>query len=325
MRIKLENPIEFFRKILEENKITLHKLSRKVKVNYSTLKKYSRGELTIPGPLFELLILLCDDKEVWLKNSQKFEDNWGSSKAGKISVLNNNMDERIIHARKFKKIKKVSLKIDKFFCEFYGALMGDGCISKFKDWEDKERIVIYISGNKELNSNYLKYLQNRIRREFKVYVYFYEYKNQNLCFLSIKHKDLASFLSKFGFPIGLKYGKLKIPKKILHLPWGTKKRLIRGLFDTDGSICAKKREDYKYPQISISSKDQIVLKQLYSLLKERGYPCWISGDNISIRGIGCVKKWMSDIGSSNNRNIFKYEYWLKNKMLPSKLGPMVQR
>jgi len=92
--------------------------------------------------------------------------------------------------------------------------------------------------------------------------------------------------------------------------------IIRGIFDTDGSICAKKREGYKYPQICLTSIDQKLLKQLYKILREKGYPCWIGGPNIFIRSNWAVKKWFEDVGSSNNRNIFKYRYWLKNNILP---------
>jgi intein/homing endonuclease len=321
MRIKVVNQKGFFREILEVNKINLIALSKKININYSTLKKYARGEYLIPEDVFVRLIGLSGKKEIWLSNSEKVEDNWGACKAGKISALKNDMNKRMVYARKFKKVRKLKIKINELFCELYGALMGDGCISRFKDSEGVERLVIYISGNKKLDSDYLLDFQKRIKNEFNISSYFYRYKSRNLCFLSIHNKSFASFLNQFGFPIGLKYGKLKIPERILQLSWDAKKMLIRGLFDTDGSICAKKREGYKYPQISISLKDGIVLKQLYKLLRERGYPCWISGDNLSIRGAGCTKKWMSDIGSSNKRNLFKYDYWLKNGVIPKNLGP----
>jgi intein/homing endonuclease len=321
MRIKLKNSRELFEEIDNKENLNLKELSKKLKINYSTIKKYRRGELAIPKKIFEKLIELSSNKENWLKNSEILENNWGASKGGKISALKDKLNMRIEYARKFKKIRQINIKIDEFFCEFYGALMGDGCISRFKDWNNQERFVIYFSGNKKLDSDYLRYLQKEISSRFKTYVYYYNYKNRNLCFLSIKNKGISLFLHELGFPIGVKYGKLKIPKRILKLPWKMQKMLIRGLFDTDGSICAKKREGYKYPQICISLKDKIVIKQLYNMLRNRGYPCWIGGDNIFIRGKGCVKRWMLDIGSSNERNLFKYNYWLKNRIMPKNLGP----
>jgi len=320
MRVKLNDPISFFEEILNKNNTDLKRFSKRLGLDYSALKKYRRGDLTLPEELFIELLELVINKEYWLKNSERLEENWGAIKGGKVSALRDELNKRIAHARKFKKVKKINIKINKFFCEFYGALLGDGCITRFKDMYGVKRMAVFISGNKKLDSEYLKYLKEKINNEFKMYSYFYAYKNKNSSVLSIKNKGFSLFLHRFGFPIGEKYGKLKIPNRILKLPWRTQKMVIRGLFDTDGSICAKKREKYKYPQICITSNDTKILRQLNHILRNKGYPCWIGGNNIFIRGNKCVKRWMADIGSSNSRNLFKYNYWLKNGIIPKNLG-----
>ncbi len=319
MRIKIINSRMLFDEILRERKISLKQFSRIIKENYSNLKKYRRGDLSIPEALFSKLLNSSPKGSFWSNQAKKLEDNWGARLGGEKSGNKRNM----AYVRKFRKIIKPHIKINEFFCEFYGALLGDGCVSHYIEREKKDRLKTCISGNKELDSQYLEYLKKRLECEFNVKSYFYRYKNRNLCNLIISSKRFSEFLNKFGFPVGLKYGKIKIPRRLMKLPWRMKKLIIRGLFDTDGSICAKKREKYRYPQISIASKDKVMLKQVYSILREQKYPCWLSGKNLSIRGKETAIKWFKDIGSSNNRNIFKYEYWLKNKVLPPKLGPMV--
>lgn len=320
MRIKVKDSDILFKEILNELNLNLKQFSKKVGINYSTLKKYVRGDLLMPKDLFEKVLFFSKKQSYWKKSSAEIPDNWGASKGGKIAATRDLANNRVKYARKFKKIKKFNPKIDEFFCEFYGALMGDGCISKFKDWEGKERFMIYFSGNKKLDSDYLKYLQIEISSRYGTYVYYYDYKDRNLCFLSIKNKQISLFLHKFGFPMGLKYGKLKIPNKLLNLPWKKKKMILRGLFDTDGSIFAKKREKYRYPHICISLKDKKVLRQTRVILRDKNYPCWIGGDNLFLRGNENIKRWFLDVGSSNERNLFKYRYWIKNGIMPKNLG-----
>lgn len=319
MRIRIEKQKLFFREILKNKKISLRELSKHLKINYSPIKKYNRGESTIPLEVFEKLIELSPRKRYWLPKIEKIEDNWGAIKGGKNSVKVGSIKERMEHARKFRKIKKVKIKLDEYFCEFYGLLLGDGCISRFKAGKH-EKYGIFITGNKALDSDYLKKIKTRIEENYGVQVYYYESKKVNVCTLSIRNKELCLDLnSKFDVPIGVKYNKLKINEKVLGLPWRLKKLFLRGLFDSDGSIYAKKSEGYRYPIISIRSKNKKFLEEIYLLLKEHNYPAYFSDWNVSVRGIKNINRWFRDIGSSNPRNFLKYNYFLKHKNLPPKI------
>lgn len=320
MRIKLSNPERFFDEILQKNKESLKQLSKKNSFNYSNLKQYRRGEKTMPDFIFNALIWYSPRVNFWLNDCKKFEDNWGSLKGGTIAGKMPDAKKRANYARSFRKITKVNIKTNKFFCEFYGALLGDGCICKFKDYEAKERFIIQFSGNRKLDSQYIKYLQNKLKKEYDLYSYYYEPKGLNVCTLSIRNKGLCLELNKrFDVPIGLKYKKIKISDKILALPWSIKRFVLRGLFDTDGCILANKREKYRYPWITISSKSKKFRDQLIKMLREQNYPAYNTRSDVCVRGIANVKRWFSDIGSSNSRNILKYEYFLKHGYLPAGL------
>src|SRR3989344_87648 len=316
MRIRLSNSKKFFDEILLKKNLSLKELSKQLSFNYSNLKQYRRGEKTIPDFIFNSLILISPSRTYWLKDKEELDNNWGGIKGGLIAGSLKDRYKRAAHARKFKKIVKVKLKLNEFFCEFYGALLGDGCISRYVDYLGDERYVIAFSGNKRLDSDYFRYLQKKLALEYGLYAYYYEVKNKNVCTISIKNKDLCLELNKrFNVPIGLKYEKLNISKRILELPWDSKKFMLRGLFDTDGCILANKRESYQYPWIIITSKSYKFRSQLVKILRKEGYPAYSTGKDVCVRGIANVKRWFNDIGSSNSRNILKYEYFLKHSYL----------
>lgn len=166
----------------------------------------------------------------------------------------------------------------------------------------------------------MRYFKRRLFEEYKLGSYFYQYPNDNICTLVICNKGFALKLHKsFEMAIGLKYDSIKISKIILNLPWAIKKFVLRGLFDTDGCIFARKDEGYRLPHISISSKSKSFREQICNVLREEGYPAYVNNSNVRIKGIKNVKRWFSDIGSSNSRNNLKYQYFLKHGFLPARL------
>lgn len=202
--------------------------------------------------------------------------------------------------------------------------MGDGCLSTWK-----KNYVIQFTGNLVLDMGYYKnYIIPLLKKEFNLDFRLKERKKRNALYVEINNKDLFIQLNNIGFPVGKKGQRLLIPKKLYNLKWGYTKFIVRGLFDTDGCISARKDENYKYPHIIISSISKKLIKQLYILLKNRDYPVWITKDKeeIRIKGIKNTIKWMNDVGSNNDRHIIKYKYWLKNKKLPANLinGPVAK-
>ncbi len=321
MRILLPNSKKFIDEILQKNNSSLRHFARQMNINYSNLKQYRRGEKTFPLDVYNILISMSPNKSYWESLKVKFSDNWGAIKGGKKSVLSDLSHKRLERARHFRKIKFFTPRYNKFLCEFYGALLGDGCISKYVDYSGTKRIVICLSGNKKLDSFYWNYLKQKLSSEHNLYSYYYEYKDRNVCMLIIKNKSLSMFFHEvLGFPIGKKYKSISIHKKILSLDWKINKYVLRGLFDTDGCIIANKREKYKYPWIAIASKSKRFREQIKDMLKRQGYPAYITGKDVNVRGIRNVNRWFNDIGSSNPRNLKKYEYFLKNKNLPARLS-----
>lgn len=226
--------------------------------------------------------------------------------------------------RKFRKITKVKIVSNEIFCEFYGLLLGDGCISKYKNDKKVNKFAIFIVCNKKLDSDYLKDWKNKLEKEYSLKSSYYEDKHENYCRLSIYNKDLCLQLNKkYAVPIGLKYRKLKLSSRILKLPWRLKKYVFRGLLDTDGLVFARKDENYRLPHISITSVNPKFLIEMKEILRKRGYPAYINGEDIRIRGIKHFIRWFEDIGSSNPRNLKRYEYFKKYEYLPTQSSGLV--
>ncbi len=286
-------------------------------INYSNIKQYCRGERTMSSDLFNRLMELSPHKDYWRDKFQELDANWGFVKGGKTAAQSKDNKKRLAHARKFRNIISVDITPDETFCEFYGLLLGDGCITKYPNERKFIRFGMIITCNKNLDSDYLKNWKIVLKEKYGLNPYYYEQNGKNMCYLSINNKKLCLDLNKqYGVPIGPKYEKIHLSRKILDLPWNYKKYVLRGLFDTDGLIFARKDEDYRYPHISITSKSQRFLKQLIKLLREQNYPAYLNGEDMRIKGIKNVKRWFSDIGSSNKRNIDRYEFFLKNNYLP---------
>jgi hypothetical protein len=328
MRIKLSNSRLFFDEILNKGDTNLKQFSKKTGLNYSNLKQYRRGDKLLPDKYFRIIINYSPNKYYWLKNNTKFNDNWGGVKGGVNAARRADLQKRLFYVRSFRKIVKVNIsKPNKLFCEFYGMLLGDGCITHYQDnYEHVKRTEIVITCNKNLDAEYLKNWKKVLNKRYNLNAYYYESKKHNVCWLKIRNKELCLELNKkFDVPIGFKYNKLKLSPALLRLSWNVKKYIIRGLLDTDGCILANKRENYRYPWITITSKSERFRNQIIKMLREQGYPAYNTGQDVCVRGIANVNRWFRDIGSSNSRNLLKYQYFLKHGYLPARLltGPVL--
>lgn len=319
-RVLLKNQKIFFKEILENKNLSLRSLSKKLNINYSTMKQIARGEISLPKNIFDRLLSYTKKAEYWCKKAEIKAQNWGQSKGGKTwssKLTKKELQKVMKKVRMARRLPKIKIRFNKDFCEFFGALMGDGCLSKYKDAYGNRRCEIVLTGDLRYDNNYHSYLKTLVKKEFGINIYSYGYNSQNLIKSMIKNRALFIELSSLGFPIGKKGKRLKIPNKLLKLSWELKKYIIRGLFDTDGCISAKKNEGYRYPYICITSTSKKLRNQIRKILRSKGYPAYFNNKNIFIKGIENTKRWMQDIGTSNWKHKFKYNYWLNNRKLPA--------
>ena len=206
----------------------------------------------------------------------------------------------------------LSFKENKKLAEFYGVLLGDGCISKHKI-KSSIKYAIRIDGNSLVDGAYYKYLKSLIKditgRELKI-----GYRKKcNGIYLVLYHKNFASFLHhNLNFPYGKKL-EISIPKVFQEEPYIN--HLLRGFFDTDGCLYFTKNNSAVrfYPIIELSTHNRRFLNQLMFILNKKGFKVKISfnQDSIKLHGKTNVRKWMEEIGSNNIDKYSKFLYWEK--------------
>lgn len=323
---------EIFDIILRNRKMSLKKLAHVLGVNYWTLKHWRLGIYSIPVPVFTALLLLYPEVRIFTREHKpKFRDpSWGARKGGLNSANKfgrEKLKERMKYIRSFVKMRPMVRKpeLDGDFWEFFGIMWGDGCLSKYyAENGQRTRYCIQITGDLTWGKQYFeRHVKPLIEKLFGLNPSIIHDVCNNVTRIVIQSRTLFDMLSSVGYPVGKKKNS-RLPKVIMSLPWGYRKRVIRGLLDTDGCLFARKDEGYKYPYVSIASANPQVRKQLVEMLRERGYPAYIHGKDVLIRGRANLRKWMSDIGASNPKNIKRYEDWVKTgKMLPLH-GPVAQ-
>lgn len=276
----------------EKKKFTWDLLGKSLGVSPQMIKHdWFKDNRTLPLSIFKKLILLSGkDKDYDFKIISPF---WGQKLAnGKP------------------KLKEVNLpnKKDVDFAEFYGILLGDGCItSDLKGFS--------ITGDKYLDYYYYNdYLNKLIVKLFKINPKIYQDRNGRVIRCIVYSKKIIQYLTSIYFPVGVKYSKSpKIPNHIFN----NKKSLaacIRGIMDTDGSLSA-------HPNVKIMIHLSITIeslrKSVYEGLKTLGINPGIFNKGIMIYGTDKIERFHDIIGFSNFKNNYKYEQFKKTGRVPS--------
>lgn len=323
-RLKFDKEIleDIFSTIKEE--VNLTQLSMQLKVPYRTLKGWKYGESKIPEVEFKKIKFLYPKISEFERFAEKLPHYWGQRVGGIKSINKLNKEEitkRMQHIRSLKsrhiipEIIKLDLN-DNNFLEFYGILMGDGCLSQYLN-EGRIRRVINITGNSIKDVEYMSnYVIPLIKKIFNINTKIKFRKDCNAIDILFSHMGVFEALKSNGFPVGKK-GQISIPENISSLEDQKINNLIRGFFDTDGCITAKKHEGYKYPYVIITTMSVILRKQFKEILRKQGFPAYIVRDYVAFRGNKHFKKWFELIGSNNPRNLNRYYEWLKTGKLES--------
>lgn len=201
------------------------------------------------------------------------------------------------------------------FLEFYGALLGDGWISVLKNKKyNKIHYFFGMSGHVIEDKAYLLRIRSIVRKLFHREGYLkYKSKEKAMEFI-FGHKELISLFDKeLGFPIGLKHN-LKIYEGFLD--WETVKYVLRGLFDTDGSLYFDKDKRYRepYPIFEISTYSEKMNSQLVEILRCQGFRVIKHKQGVRMKGKDQLKRWFNEIKPANEKHIFKYQKFIKEFM-----------
>ncbi len=318
MRIKLskQSKKELKDLLLKHHKASnMKELSRKLNISKNTLdnwfynKKIRIPKEKIPSEILSKLDIL-----------EAREDNWGQVKGGKktYKIILKKYGKKEIRRRQIeggRKSPKQKLEIelkDPRFLEFYGALLGDGWLSKlsYQYPSGKQKLWwIGISGHKYLDKSYLTYLSKIVKKLFyRKTIFKYKKRKKGMEFI-FSHKKLLLFLNnKLGFPIGKKKNLAIYPE--FAKDYESMKHVIKGIFDTDGCFYLDETSaGNPYPCISIEMKAPILIKQIYQSLLDQNFKVMHQKkerrQRIALKGRKQLNLWMEKIGSSNLKHANK--------------------
>jgi len=192
--------------------------------------------------------------------------------------------------------------------------MGDGCISCHRR-RGYLRCIFRIDGNAFTDREYYLYLKNLIYRLFGRSISIQFRKLSNSIFLAFQYNSQVNFfVNTFGFPINKKVN-LIIPQCFVKKKSFLVK-VLRGIFDTDGSLYFTKNNSLLryYPIIELSTHHISLLLQLKDILSSLGFHPRISyfNDSIKLHGKKNVEKWWGEIGTSHFYKKEMYSFWKNN-------------
>ena len=210
---------------------------------------------------------------------------------------------------------------EKKLAEFIGIMLGDGSIgiydTKAGNKIKKHRVVKVTLDSR--NKPYINYVSNLMKEVLNVEPRISFKKQENAVDISTHRKDKLNYvLNELGLKISPKWERMEIPEKYM------KKELyphmLRGLFDTDGSVTIFNNNGIKYPRIEIKICPSPAQKQFILIVKELGFNYKIQELDkgkirIRISGVKELKKWFEIVGSSNQNYIDRAKPFLQKKPL----------
>ncbi len=288
-------------------------LSKELGVSKSAINNWMYGNRLIPEDAFQKICERVPEVSRYSKSATRFEPHWGQQSGGKTSTKNRGKLLKHLEKIRLLRYRKLQFELnDDGVLEFFGVLMGDGYLCKYvSTYDGSTRKVIFVTGHSENDLGYfVDFLSPLIRAKFGSNPGFRKRKNEHTIDLMVYNAPLFSWLESVGFPSGKK-GELRIPKKILVLGLPKINKVIRGIFDTDGFITARKDEKYRYPHIIITSTSNILRKQLVTLLRKQGMTAYIYKKDVILKGKNNFRLWFSLIGTSHPLRLAQYNYFNK--------------
>ncbi len=233
----------------------------------------------------------------------------GRSKGGKktIAMFHDNLDfakKTGFVIRKEIKHPEESLEL----AEFVGVMLGDGGLSGSHQ--------ITISFNDKTDRGYAKYICKIIRQLFLLDYHIHKRRKSNGADIVLNSSNLVDFLVLHGLKTGNKVkNQVEVPRWITNNPL-YEKACLRGLIDTDGSLyCHKynsKGKTYAYLKLGFCNRSKPLLKFAFRVFKRLGYKVSLNGDNLSVSSGLEVKRYFTEIGSSNPKHINKFRNFYGN-------------
>lgn len=230
-----------------------------------------------------------------------------------LSIYNS---EKIVRFKIINKVGGVNVGMEKRTAEFIGIMLGDGSIgvynTKAGNKVKKHRVIKVTLDSR--NKQYTKYVSNLMKEVLNVEPRLYFHKKENAVDIGTFRKDALDYiLNEIGLKMSPKWNRMEIPKKFMKEKFYP--HVLRGLFDTDGSVTIFNNNGTVYPRIEIKICPSPAQKQFIEIIKELGFRFKVQkldkGEiRIRVSGKNELKKWFDIVGSSNQAYIKRAKQFL---------------
>jgi hypothetical protein len=319
------NQKKFIKYMKNSSNLKWSKLASKLCINENTLSKsYFFESCDMPYEVFKKIIKIVD------KNEEDILRDYGAKVKVESLIIgrkcfgeqkkvlepinitfenkNLNLDISDVNYSKSDLNKGIKLptKLTPELAEEIGMHSGDGFLSA-------KRYDYRLKGNPRDEKEYYNYIQSLFKRLYNLDV------NLKESYKSFGFELYSQAFWEFKIKvIGIKPGKKEdifLPNKLKVNDVRILAGFIRGLFDTDGSLCFKTKYGYEryYPEISISLISKQLIQEVGEILKMIGLKPRVYFNErygrISIYGINALKRYEELIGWSSQKNLNKLNDW----------------
>lgn len=205
--------------------------------------------------------------------------------------------------------------------EFIGIMLGDGCIGVYdckSNGKTKKQYQLKVTLDSR-NKQYTEYVFNLMDIVLGVKPVIYFKTKENTVDIRIFRKEIFNYATKeLGLNLSPKWNKAKIPEKYQEGKLAL--FVLRGLFDTDGSVTIFNNNGRVYPRMEIKICPSPMQKQVIEILNNNDFSYRVEKlergkIRIRLSGIKQLARWFSFVGSSNRRYIKRADVFLKKKVL----------
>jgi hypothetical protein len=290
-----------------------------------SLRNWLNETRTLPDDIFKKIVRGCPASANFSEYICKVLDaNWGRAKGGKncYTTLKKKYGEEEFVRRQLAggkasiklRLREITGKLplpgDEHVLELLGALIGDGWIGI----SGGRKQVCYCGNLRQ--QQYANHLQKLMRHTFHVSGYLKFRKKFSVFYIIINSSSIFDFFrANFDFPVG---SKTKFNTRLLPSDFSKAVHVIRGVFDTDGSIYFDKAPCYArpYPAIDITSHNPELLVWISKTLAKKGFKVISLKYSIRLKTYGQVERWFNEIKPSNKVHVQKWNRWKSQYMGP---------
>ncbi len=290
-----------------------------------SFRNYIREKRTLPEGIFKKILDIFPELNSFSKDISELRDaNWGRQKGGKkcYEVIWKKYGEPELARRRLvggknsirQRLERIRNTLpahdDDRVLELLGALIGDGWVGI-----SGGRKQVCYCGNISQQA-YAKHLQKLLFQVFRIRGYMKLRKKFSVFYIIINSSPIFDFFRiKFDFPIGQKK---KFNTALLPSDWNKATNVLRGIFDTDGSIYFDNAEGYArpYPAIDITSHNPELLDWIAKTLVKKGFKVIRLRYSVRLKTVGQVERWFNEVKPSNGVHIQKWNRWKRQYMGP---------